>query len=564
MKKRRMRHRKEGVNPVPWTDVRGFGALSLGDVLNIHLRTMRGVLWHGVNCLGKDRCGRISLAVLIALFLAQPAARSQETKSPITVTVNKSRVFRLAERARRVSVTQPQIAEVAVVAPQELLINGKSVGTTSLVVFDEKGGIRNFDVVVMPDTEALQKGLSALFPEEKIEVSASGSAIILKGEVSNEVVYDKVLTVAETYLPPKQAEEAAPAAPSQTVTIRTPEPRLPTTGTAFAGGGELAFVEERSSTDASRWGDKRQIPGIIDLLVIKKFRQIQLNVIVAEISLTKLRELGVDFTVLGQRTGFLSLSGSQAGFPSGNLFKDPSTFPPTVTFGGATSAILSHISQRVQVATLYRLLQSTDITQILAEPTLVIKNGRSGGFLAGGEFPFPVPQTSGVGTTVTVEFKPFGVRLDFVPTLTWSDTIDLRVFPEVSEIDPSVQTLISGIQVPGLKVRRSVSRVEMKEGESLVISGLMDRRVLKDVTKFPLLGDIPFIGALFRATRFRNQETELVFVITPKVVEALKPGEKPEIPSMEKYDDPDMRQFPLPQGEKSSSDRPDRVGPTIP
>jgi pilus assembly protein CpaC len=183
-----------------------------------------------------------------------------------------------------------------------------------------------------------------------------------------------------------------------------------------------------------------------------------------------------------------------------------------------------------------------------------MKNGRSGGFLAGGEFP-----VVGVSSdTFEVEFKPFGVRLDFVPTLTWSDRIDLRVFPEVSEIDQSVA--VNG--VPGLKVRRTVNRVELQEGESLVIAGLLDRRILKDITKFPVLGDIPILGTLFRSTRFRNSESELVFVITPRVVGAMKPGEKPRLPSIEKYDDPDIRQVPVPGGtERSKTSRP---GASIP
>jgi pilus assembly protein CpaC len=149
--------------------------------------------------------------------------------------------------------------------------------------------------------------------------------------------------------------------------------------------------------------------------------------------------------------------------------------------------------------------------------------------------------------------------LDFVPTLTWSDRIDLRVFPEVSEIDQSVA--VQG--VPGLRVRRTVNRVELREGESLVIAGLLDRRILKDLTKFPLLGDIPILGALFRSTRFRNQESELVFVITPRIVKAMRPGEKPPLPALEKYDDPDIRQIPLPGGseKKTSSSGP---GATIP
>ena len=152
--------------------------------------------------------------------------------------------------------------------------------------------------------------------------------------------------------------------------------------------------------------------------------------------------------------------------------------------------------------------------------------------------------------------------MDFVPTITWSGSIDLRVFPEVSEIDESVS--VAGI--PGLKVRRIVSRVEMKEGETLVISGLLDRRILKDVTKLPILGDIPILGALFRTTRFRNQESELVFVVTPKIVKALRPGEKPEIPSIKKFDDPDMRQVPYsnPPAAAVSPRRLAPTGPTMP
>jgi pilus assembly protein CpaC len=200
------------------------------------------------------------------------------------------------------------------------------------------------------------------------------------------------------------------------------------------------------------------------------------------------------------------------------------------------------------------MIQNKDVTEILAQPRLVMKNGRSGGFLAGGEFPV-LRSTS---EQFEVEFKPFGVRLDFVPTLTWSDRIDLRVFPEVSEIDQTVS--VGG--VPGLKVRRTVNRVEMREGESLVIGGLLDRKILKDLTKFPILGDVPILGALFRSTRFSNQESELVFVITPRIVRTMKPGEKPQLPAIEKYDDPDIRQVPVPGGADERKSAP--KGATIP
>ncbi|MGH7771575.1 MAG: type II and III secretion system protein family protein [Candidatus Binatia bacterium] len=506
----------------------------------------------------------LALVVFFGLLFAREIAQGQQVTPSIAVTVNKSTVFSLAQKAKRVSVTQPEVASVSVVTPNQLLINGKSVGTTSLVVWDEKGVVTNYDLIVVPDVAALRMQLRALFPDEKIEISTSGPSLVLRGEVSNEVVYDKVLEIVQTYLPPKPKEEVAPAAPSTNVTITTGEARLPTTGTAFAGGGQLAFPEEASLTDVDRWGNKRAIAGIIDLLVIREVRQVQLEVVVAEVALDKLREIGLDFSVLTNRLNLRSNQGSQGGFPT-PLLEDET--PTGFTFGQATSAILSYTSNRFALLSLFRLFQNRDITEILAQPHLVIKNGRSGGFLAGGEFPVAIQQVGVGATSTTVVFKPFGVRLDFLPTITLSNSIDLRIFPEVSEVDFNVAVL----GIPGLRVRRSVSRVEVKEGETLLMAGLLDRRILKDLTKFPILGDIPILGALFRSTRFRNQETELLFAVTPKIVKALRPGEKPKIPSIQKYDDSDIRQIPLPTypaPEASApgvpSGKPAPAGPTIP
>jgi pilus assembly protein CpaC len=501
-------------------------------------------VWGGLNAVG--------LAVLLAIMpAAQVRAAQQQIAPTITVTINKSMVFRLADRAKRVSVSQPAVADVIVVAPTQLLINGKAVGTTSLIVFDEKGEVTNFDLIVTPDVAALRTQMRIVLPGENIEVSTSGPALVLKGEVSNEVVYDKVLEITRTHLPPTPPAAVAPSTTtSVNVGATSSRQSIPTSGIGFAGGGQLAFNEEDSITDVDRWGERRRIPGIIDLLVIKEVRQIELDVIVAEVATSKLREVGLDFLASGSRTSFDSFLGSQSGFPT-RLFQDLSQ-DGTLTFGDATSAIFNHASGGFRLTALLRLIQNKDVTEILAQPRLVMKNGRSGGFLAGGEFPVVASSSE----RFDVEFKPFGVRLDFVPTLTWSDRIDLRVFPEVSDIDQTVS--VGGI--PGLKVRRTVNRVEMREGESLVIAGLLNRQILKHLTKFPILGDIPVLGALFRSTRFSNQESELVFVITPRIVRAFKPGEKPRLPSIEKYDDPDIRQVPVPGEPK----RPVGKGATIP
>jgi pilus assembly protein CpaC len=502
-----------------------------------------GLLWR--------RSGRFRLALISLLVVPLFEVAAQQQVAPtISVTVNKSMVFRLADRAKRVSVSQPEVADVIVVAPSQLLINGKAVGTTSLIVFDEKGEVANYDLIVVPDVIALRSQLRVVLPNEKVEVSTSGPALLLRGEVSNEVVYDKVLEIVQTYLPPKPPAAVAP--PSTTINVRGGRQTRPNvTGFGIAGGGQIAFDEESSLDDVNRWGDKRSIAGIIDLLVIKEVRQIELDVIVAEVATGKLKEIGFDFLQNTEHTRSLTRVGSQSGFGS-DLFND--TEGANLLFGAATSGIFQYFNGSYSLTALYRLLQNKNVTEILAQPRMVMKNGRTGGFLAGGEFP-----VVGVSSdTFEVEFKPFGVRLDFVPTLTWSDRIDLRVFPEVSEIDQSVS--VGG--VPGLKVRRTVNRVELREGESLVIGGLLDRRILKDISKFPLLGDIPILGALFRSTRFRNSESELVFVITPRIVRAMRPGERPQLPSIEKYDDPDIRQVPVPGGaERSKAVRP---GASIP
>jgi pilus assembly protein CpaC len=500
--------------------------------------------------------GFLAASVLFSFFLL-PLATAQQVTPTISVTVNKSMVFRLAERAKRVSISQPEVADVVVVAPSQLLINGKAVGTTSLVVFSEKGDVVNYDLIVAPDVAALRGQLRLVLPNEKVEISTSGPSIVLKGEVSNEVVYDKVLKIVQTYLPPKPPAAVAPST-TTSVSVGGIQNRPNIQGFGIAGGGQIAFDEESSLDDADRWADKRKIDGIIDLLTIKEVRQVELDVIVAEVATVKLRDIGFDWFAQTRNTNSASLIGDQSGFPS-TLLSPGSTVGGTspLLFGGATSGIFRYAAGSLAISSLYRMIQNKDITEILAQPRLVMKNGRSGGFLAGGEF--PVVQT--LSNSFSVEFKPFGVRLDFVPTITWSDRIDLRVFPEVSEIDQSVS--VQGI--PGLKVRRTVNRVEMKEGETLVIGGLLDRRILKDLTKFPLLGDIPILGALFRSTRFRNQESELVFVITPRIVTAMKPGEKPQLPSVEKYDDPDIRQIPLPgTSEQKSTNRPAAPGATIP
>jgi pilus assembly protein CpaC len=475
------------------------------------------------HCLVRGRLNLIGLVLFFCYLLAANDSAAQQQATPtITVTINKSMVFRLAEKAKRVSVSQPAVADVLVVAPSQLLINGKAIGTTTLIIFDEKGDVSNYDLVVAPDIAALRSQLRSVFPNEKVEISTSGPSLVLRGEVSNEVVYDRVLELVISYLPPKPPQQVAPATSQSVQFGASPIATISSSGLGFAGGGSLAFTEEKSITDPYRWNDKKDIDGIIDMLIIREIRQIELDVTVADVRLDKAREVGFNF----QYTGPTDVQSATSLLGPGGT-----------GVVGALSGAFTYVNGAYTLTSLYRMLQNRNIASILAQPRLVVKNGKSGGFLSGGE----VPIVTVTANTFGVIFKPFGVRLDFLPTLTQSDRIDLRVFPEVSAIGSNT---FAG--VPDFIVRRSISRVELKEGESLILGGLLDQQVVKSMAKIPYLGDVPILGALFRSTSFQNRESELIFVITPRIVRTMKAGEVPKLPSIEKFDHEDMRQVPVP------------------
>src|ERR1044071_5930524 len=288
----------------------------------------------------------ISLAAFAILLFASAKVGAQQQVAPtVSVTVNKSMVLRLADRARRVSISQPEIADVVVVAPTQLLINGKAVGTTSLIVFNEKGDVSNYDLVVLPDVAALRGQLRVLLPNEKVEISTSGPSLVLRGEVSNEVVYDKVLEIAQSYLPPKPPAQVAPQTNTNTTVSVNPGVRLPQTGTAFAGGGQLAFLEEAAVRDVDRWSDKRRIDGIIDLLVIREVRQVELDVVVAEVAVSKLREIGFDILQSTNTVSANSFLGDQSGFPQTLLAPNQAVSATSpLTFLPATSGIFTFVN----------------------------------------------------------------------------------------------------------------------------------------------------------------------------------------------------------------------------
>lgn len=416
-----------------------------------------------------------SLLVTTALALLSPAVASAAEPALIRleVTIGKSQVLDLQEPFARVSVTNPAIADVFVVTPNQILINGKAVGVTSLVVFYPTRTIF-FDVVVQTDVALLRERLKQVAPRDDIQVHSAQDAIILDGSVSSE---------------------------------RT-----------MAGAVEVAGV----------FAPKGKVISLLRLTDVKP-QQVLLQVQVAEIARSALKELGFSMRALGQTFQGGAFPGSAFFLPLGPL-------GPVAAMGAAAvlgqstpdfdftgSAFFLSSGQR-DYAGLVRALSDRKLLRTLAKPNLVTQSGKEAKFLSGGEFPFPVSQTN---NTISVEFKEFGIGLVFLPVVD-GETINLRVRPVVSSLDFSQALRSAGFNIPVIRKNETATTVNLKDGESFAIAGLINNEVRQVVSKIPVLGDIPILGALFRSTSFQNNETELLFLVTVKLVKPDTPGSGPD------------------------------------
>jgi pilus assembly protein CpaC len=389
----------------------------------------------------------------------------------LEVTIGKSQVLNLQEPFARVSVTNPAIADVFVVTPNQILINGKAVGTTSLVVFYPSKTIF-FDVLVQTDLALLRERLKQVAPRDDIQVHAAQDAIILEGSVSSE---------------------------------RT-----------TAGAVEVAGV----------FAPKGRVISLLSLTDVKP-QQVLLQVHVAEVARASLKELGFSARALGQTFQGAAFPGNPFSLALGavgpvvanGLFGQAT---PDFQFSGSTFFLSSG---NRDYAGLVRAMSDRNLLRTLAKPNLVTQSGKEAKFLSGGEFPYPVAQQN---NTISIEFKEFGVGLVFLPVVVDGDTINLRVRPEVSSLDFSQGLQSSGFNIPVIRKNEAATTVNLKDGESFAIAGLVNNEVRQAVAKIPVLGDIPILGALFRSTRFQNNETELVFLVTVKLVKADAPGSGPD------------------------------------
>jgi pilus assembly protein CpaC len=423
--------------------------------------------------------------LLLALTSAGVQAQQKEEFPRISLTAGRSTVLASDFEIVRIAVTDPAIADATVVQPREVLIDGKAAGTVSLILWGTTER-RQYDIVVDPGVTTLEQRLQVLFPNEQITVTQNGDAVILSGRVSsNEVSL--------------RAAEIARAASS-----------------------------------------KAQIINLLQLPGGAGSQQVLLQVRFAEVSRRALLEVGaslftgptgIENTIGRVTTGQFpsaTYSGLEWSKASNDFGAQVTSASGEITFGDFLNLFL--FSQKYDLGVLIRALRSKGLFQSLAEPNLIAYNGQEASFLAGGEIPIPV--VSGAAGNVSVEYKEYGIRLNFRPTVA-GDTIRICVRPEVSTLDFPNGILLSGFRIPALSTRRAETEVELRDGQSFAIAGLLNNISQDDVNEVPGLARLPIIGHLFRSKAERAEQTELMVLITPQLIRPLNPDEVPPLPTLQ-------------------------------
>lgn len=390
----------------------------------------------------------------------------------LDVPVNKSQVLRVDRPFAQALIGNDEIADILPLTDRSLYVLGKKVGTTSLTLYDRrKTLIAVVDVAVGPDVIGLQRQLGELMPRERIGTKISNDSIVLTGVLSSGSAVSRAAQIAETYAPAK----------------------------------------------------------VVNMMSVGASQQVMLEVRFSEMKRSAAKQIGLNHAFTTDNGRFQGGIGNTAA--STTLLTNQNGVPTIDIAGILDSFGIVAGSFNIGGLNLFSALDALErkgIITTLAEPTLIALSGETASFLAGGEFPIPIAQSStgggggstggNTGNTITVEFKPFGVSLAFTPTVLDDGVINLVVAPEVSSIDPSASVNINGLIIPGLQTRRAKTTLELRDGQSFALAGLMRKDFQDTVRQFPVLGSLPIIGALFRSTGFQKDETELVIIVTPRLV----------------------------------------------
>ena len=410
---------------------------------------------------------------IIAMLAAPTAARAQAfTPEVVRLAAGESFLITRSAPLTKISIADPGVADVVVVSANELVVNGKVAGTTSLMLWDTSGGRSHYAIKVNADAATLEENLRRLFPDEQFRVESSGGTVVLAGDVSSLQVSERLEAIAATSV------------------------------------GEGAAVSNQLRVPA---------PG-----------QILLKVRFAEVSKTGLERAGVNLLrwLPGDWSG-----GTTSGRPSGS--GGGVSLPPSGDLGVSISDAVNLwlLNPNGDLGVFIQALKSNGGFRSLAEPNLLALHGQEASFLAGGEFPYPVVQGGANVGAVTIQFREYGVRLNFKPEILPSGNIRLHVAPEVSTLDFANGLTLQGFNIPSILSRKAETEIELADGQTFAIAGLIDNSMLQDVDKIPLLGDIPILGSLFRSKEVRQNRSELLVLVTPVIVRPF--DEQPPVPTGE-------------------------------
>ncbi|WP_337172925.1 pilus assembly protein N-terminal domain-containing protein [Paludisphaera sp.] len=481
------------------------------------------------------------------------------------------------KQAPFLAIGDPLVADFFQVGPRQIRLMGKRLGVTDFIVTTSTGKTYEYELRVVPDLPALDDELRRRFPDARLTLSPLRDKIVVEGQARDASEVARIISAIDGYIRNVQRVMVLGQVGEARNEMMGGEPEDPEAldGEPPAGIGGFGADLTGSASGMMLGGGGRGVgtgpitppttPGsltanqiatnqvqVINLIRVPTSQQVLLKVRVAELNRTAFRQIGADF--LASIPEFASLFGTQIGgsrFEPGRVGR--STFnpigppPDPRNIAMAASSTLFGTFSAARFNTVVTALRRNNLLKILAEPNLVTLNGHQANFLAGGQFPVPVNSGMGGGIgggNVQVEFKDFGVRLAFLPIVEDGETIRLTVDPEVSSIDFSLGTTLvpGGSPVPGLNVRRSHTTVELRQGETLAIAGLMQLALEGETERIPGLGDLPYIGAFFSNTTSNRIEKELVVLVTPYLIEPMKPDQVPPTPG-EEVDQPNDLEF---------------------
>lgn len=408
-----------------------------------------------------------------------PAPAEAQTPNELFVNVGNSLIVDSATPIERVSVGFGDVAEATAVGPTEVLVNGKAPGQTSLIIWQQGNQKLFFDVTVQPSryvintrVEQLRRELNRELPGQKIEATVENDQVYLRGTAKDLTSAERAVSIA-----------ASVGKPVNLLYVNVPPPEA----------------------------------------------QILLKVRFASVDRSSSEQLGFNLFSLGAtNTIGATTTGQYGSTPAFNLQNGSGgkAFTPQ-SFNLSTALNLFLFRPDLNLGATIQALQTKGLLEILAEPNVLATNGKQASFLAGGQFPYPVVQGAGAGGTnaVTIQFQQFGVRLNFIPTITPRGTIRLQVAPEVSSLDYTNGITISGFTVPGISVRNVSTEVELSEGQSFALAGLLDNRETETLSKIPWIGDIPILGKLFSSKQKTKNNSELMVIVTPQLVRPIPAGQ---------------------------------------